>query len=390
MDDLALGEVLRALRDFSPEGLTAHLHRLARHAGAEDAVAYLVDFEQMTLMPIHDRRQHRATPVSEPVEGTAMGSAFREQRVVSEAVDGGVCLWAPVFEGSDCTGVIGLTVAGTPEPGMAREAEELGMLVGAAIAIAARYTDLYSSIRRRKEMSLPASMQWDQLPPLRLSTATATSTGILEPAYDVGGDSFDHAANGVHLDVAIMDAMGHGLTASIISSLAMGSYRHDRREGQPLSVMHQNLNDVVAGQFGGSVFVTGQIARLDLRTGGLIWINAGHPKPLLVRGHRVVDSLSCPPSLPWGLGGALEGEKVETLEPGDSVVFYTDGVTEGRSGGGELFGIDRFVDLIEQAAATRASSSAILRTLIQDVLAHQNHRLRDDATVVWLSWDPST
>ena len=58
----------------------------------------------------------------------------------------------------------------------------------------------------------------------------------LEPAYDVGGDCFDHAVNGPTIDVAIMDAMGHGLTSSIISSLAVGSYRHDRREGQSLAV----------------------------------------------------------------------------------------------------------------------------------------------------------
>ena len=61
-----------------------------------------------------------------------------------------------------------------------------------------------------------------------------SSSGMLEPAYDVGGDCFDHSANGFAVDVAIMDAMGHGLGSRLISSLAVGSYRHDRREGQPL------------------------------------------------------------------------------------------------------------------------------------------------------------
>ena len=62
-----------------------------------------------------------------------------------------------------------------------------------------------------------------------------TVAGLLEPAYEVGGDCFDYALNGdVMLDVAVFDAMGHGLPSSIISGLAVGAYRHARRTGVPL------------------------------------------------------------------------------------------------------------------------------------------------------------
>jgi hypothetical protein len=106
-----------------------------------------------------------------------------------------VCV--PVIEGSDCTGVLAFTVGRTPWMTRAGHLEELGHAGREpAIAIAARYTDLFNLGRRRKAMSLPASIQWDLLPPLRLSTPEATSNGVLEPAYDVGGDCFDHAVNG--------------------------------------------------------------------------------------------------------------------------------------------------------------------------------------------------
>jgi serine phosphatase RsbU (regulator of sigma subunit) len=237
-------------------------------------------------------------------------------------------------------------------------------------------------------MTLPASLQWDLLPPLRLKVAEATSSGVLEPAYEVGGDCFDHAVNGLDLEVAIMDAMGHGLGASLLSGLAIGTYRHDRREKQSLSVMHDHLDQALHSQFHGDAFVTGQLARLHLASGELTWINAGHPLPLLVRAGRVVGPLACEPSAPWGLGGAMVEQRREVLEPGDAVVFYTDGVIEGRSPGGVPFGTDRLVGLVERAVASRTPSDAIIHQLMHEIVIYQNRRLRDDATLVWLSWNP--
>jgi hypothetical protein len=183
-----------------------------------------------------------------------------------------------------------------------------------------------------------------------------------------------------------MDAMGHGLDSSIISSLAVGSYRHDRREGQPLEVIHERLGPVWPRTSGAALRHRSD-GPLDVQSGRLTWTNAGHPRPLHVRRDgRVMATLSCRPSWPWGLGGRWWRRR-QRLEPGDSVVFYTDGVVEGRLPGGEPFGIDRFVDLIERASASREPSDVILRTAINGVLEFQHRRLRDDATIVWLTWN---
>ncbi len=387
MDSPEFGPALRALYQLAPSDIADSLAQLAGTVGAYDTTIFLIDFEQSTLFPVPDRGAHVDSPIGVTTDGTLEGQSFVERRLASRASSGATRVCVPVLEGSDCTGVLAFTVMGDLDPDTRRHGEELGMLVGAAIAVAARYTDLFNLVRRRKAMSLPASIQWDLLPPLQLHTPEATSSGVLEPAYDVGGDCFDHAVNGFVIDVAIMDAMGHGLDSSIVSSLAIGSYRHDRREGQPLEVIHDRLDEVLAGRFGGDRFVTGQIARLDVQSGQLTWTNAGHPLPLHVRNGRVVGTLACRPSLPWGLRGRLAERAVETLEPGDSVVFYTDGVIEGRSPGGEPFGIDRFVDTIERAAASPIPSDVILRTAINGVLDYQDRRLRDDATIVWLSWE---
>jgi serine phosphatase RsbU (regulator of sigma subunit) len=381
-------DALWALRHLAPADIGDTLTSLARRAGAADVMAYLVDFGQTVLYPVPDRGVHLHLPVGIPVAGTPEGRAYAERQVIEAPADGHIRVWVPITEGPECTGVLALTLPGPLGEEGRRAVEELGLLAGAAIAIAARGTDLFHRVRRRTSMSLAASMQWDLLPPLQLLTPEASSTGLLEPAYDVGGDAFDHAVNGFLMEVAIFDAMGHGLMSSTVSSLTVGTYRHGRRDGQPLDLLHRRLDQVVAERLDGDGFVTGQLARLDLRTGVLEWTNAGHPRPLLVRDNTVVGSLECRPSLPWGLGGPLRQVANEPLQPGDGLIFYTDGVVDGRSADGQLFGLDRFIEIIERASASRSPSDAIVRRAVNEVLAHQEQRLRDDATILWVAWDP--
>jgi serine phosphatase RsbU (regulator of sigma subunit) len=275
-----------------------------------------------------------------------------------------------------------------PDDAMLAACEDLGVLAGYLIAMQARVTDLYGLHRRRKAMSLAASMQWDLLPPLTLTSRLVTAAGMLEPAYDVGGDCFDYALNGKQLDMAFMDSMGHGLRSAMMSALAVGCYRHDRREGRTLEHIHQSLDAVIAQECGDEAFVTGHLGRLDLSTGIFTWINAGHPPPMLVRNGRVVASVDSTPSLPWGLGTGSDGAEIITtaLEPGDSVLFYTDGVVETRGGHDEEFGVDRLADLVGQHASNQLPVSLIVRTVVQAVLEHHQGKLTDDATVLMINW----
>jgi len=388
MDNRDVGPTLRALRDLAPSDITDTLARLAQTLGAYAITIYLIDFEQSSLVPLPDRSAQVDSPISLATEGSLEGQAFVSRRIASEAAQETTRVCVPILEGSDFTGILAFTLHGPLDEAKASSCEELGMLAGAAIAVAARYTDLFNLLRRRKAMTLQASMQWDLLPPLRLKTPEAVSMGVLEPAYDVGGDFFDHAVNGFGLDLAIMDSMGHGLAASVVSSLAVGVYRHDRREGQPIRAIHQHLDQVLGEQFGGERFVTGQLGQLDLPTGHLTWTNAGHPRPLHIRRGVVTDTLNCRPSLPWGLGGHNVEVAEVALQPGDSVVFYTDGVVEGRLHGKEPFGLGRFVDLIERSIAASTPTDVTLRSAVNTILDFQERRLRDDAAILWATWLP--
>jgi serine phosphatase RsbU (regulator of sigma subunit) len=233
-------------------------------------------------------------------------------------------------------------------------------------------------------------MQWDLLPPLVLHAPSCSVAARLEPAYEVGGDCFDYALNGSVLELALVDAMGHGVSASVIASLAIGSYRHRRREGRGLANMHQALNDLLQLRYAGEAFATGQLAQLDLVTGRFSWTNAGHPWPLLVRNGRVVKQLEGDPGLPWGLDDGVPVVLEERLEPGDGVLLFTDGVTEARTPDGDEFGIERLADITGQCASDGLSSEEIVRQILRSVLDHRASDLRDDATVVLVVWQGET
>jgi serine phosphatase RsbU (regulator of sigma subunit) len=210
--------------------------------------------------------------------------------------------------------------------------------------------------------------------------------GLLEPAYEVAGDAFDYALNGDTAHLAVIDPVGHDLTASVLAGVTLGSYRHSRRAGLGLDDTHAAMDQIIADHFGGERFVTGQLAQLDCLTGQLQWLNAGHPLPLLVRRAKVVDTLACQPVPPLGLGLGDAEIATAALEPDDRVLFYTDGVVEGRNLAGDPFGEERLADLLVRETLAGQPAAETMRRLAHAILAHQGAKPRDDATMVFLEW----
>ena len=375
---------LAGLRHTSPQ----HVVRAVADAAAplaRDAVLYLIDFEQEILQPLVDGSSLEV-PVEESVGATLAGRAFQTGEAVTADRDGAVRVWVPVYEHSVRTGVLAVTVDHAA-PDVLDRCANLGMLAGLLVASAARYTDLVHVRKRGRSMSLAASMQWDLLPPLTLRTEQVVVAGMLEPAYEVAGDGFDHSINGDRVDVALFDGMGHGIGSTLLTTLAMGAYRHQRRERRDLSATHATIDDAVALQFGSEAFVTGVLVRLDTATGALELTNAGHPSPLLLRDRQVVGELATDATVPFGVGGGRGAALVRTvLQPGDTVVLYTDGVVEARGRDGEEFGVHRLADLLEREASSERAPEEVLRRLVRAVLEHQGGPLRDDATLVLLRW----
>jgi serine/threonine protein phosphatase PrpC len=377
MAEFAYTEALRVLSTDA----SADLGRLlaAACAPACDPVVYLADFSRLVLLPL------TAGLPAEQVEGTLPGRAFTTGEPAVSARDGYARVWVPVLEQTARAGVLAVSL---PDAGAdsVHQAEMLGVFAGAVLAGMSRVTDAPRAVRQGRSMSLPASMQWDLLPPWAIRIPGALVAGILEPAYDIAGDAYDYAGGDGVLHFAVIDGMGHGLGSTLLADLAVGAYRHARRAAAPAQAVHAAIDEALARGYKDLSFATGLIGTLTTATGRLEWTCAGHPPPLLLRGRKVVAELECDPTVPFGLGTGIPAVSSRDLEPDDAVLLYTDGVTEAHAPGGEPFGLDRLADLLERESAGTYQPEELLRRLVRAVLDHQGAHLRDDATLLLIRW----
>ncbi|MGZ5406059.1 MAG: PP2C family protein-serine/threonine phosphatase, partial [Nocardioides sp.] len=267
-----------------------------------------------------------------------------------------------------------------------RLVRRLAGLVADMVVTKSMYTDRFFQARRRRPMSLSAEIQWQLLPPLMMTTPQVAVAGALEPAYDVAGDSFDYALNGDVLHLCMIDAMGHGLGAAVMATLAIGAYRHARRVDVELADLYAAMDAAVSAQFDPDRFATAQMARLDVDSGRLQWVNAGHPPPLLLRAGQVVGELASPTTLPVGFGGATPIVTEKMLERGDRVLFYTDGLIEEHQKGGAEFGETRMRALIERIEAEGVPVQESVRRLSRILMLERSGATTDDSTLLMLEW----
>jgi hypothetical protein len=380
----ALVALLGAAGSAPPERLPT----LAATAGqilGVSVVVHLIDPEQRQLV----RMPAAGSPggARQNVESTLAGRVFRSERILASERDGR--FWVPILDGADRLGVLEVTPASATDlydPALRQQCWWVASLLGHLIASMAPYGDELERARLSRPRSPSAELIWQQLPPLTAGTDAFVLAGMLEPSYDIGGDAFDYALSERTVSVAVFDAVGHGLPAGLLAAAALAAYRSARRDARSVYDQARAIDDVVSGCFPGSDFVTGVLAELDVQTGRLRYVNAGHPPPLLLRDGRVVKQLTGGRRLPFGLdtAGLTVGEEI--LQPGDWLALYTDGITEARDASGAWFGEERLVEFLTHEIAAGQPPPETVRRLTQAVLTHQNGMLQDDASILLARW----
>lgn len=379
-----LGVLLDRARLLPPQLIAPLIAEEVGAIGGREVSILLQDYAQELLVPLPGRKLHVGQP--EPVAGSPAGRAFLRADVVEVPQARGVRMYLPLLDGSDLVGVMALTLDTVGDDDR-RLLRRLAGLVADMLVTKNAYTDQFFLARRREPMSVSAEIQWGLLPPLTMTMPQVAVAGILEPAYRVAGDSFDYALNDNILHLAVIDAMGHDLDAAAMATIAIGAYRHARRVFVSLAEKYAFMDDAISRQFGPDHFVTAQLMHLNIATGELELVNAGHPAPLLIRDGHVVRQLESATTLPVGFGGETPRIREHTLQRGDRVLCYTDGIIEERDDSGQPFGEERLIHCVNRLGQEPSDGMrADLRQLSHTLKKERDGRTSDDATLFMIEW----
>ncbi|MFG2666403.1 PP2C family protein-serine/threonine phosphatase [Streptomyces sp. NPDC048387] len=378
-----LGTILDRAHELPPHLVGLVVAGTVGRLGGRNPQILLQDYGQQRLVPLLAEGLTGGEPLS--IDGSDAGRCFLTSLPAEAATADGVRVHVPLLDGGDQAGVLAVTLDAVDEDDR-RLLRRIAGLVADLLQTKNGHTDLFFRTRRSEPMSVAAEIQWSLLPPLTMAMPRVAVAGVLEPAYDVAGDSFDYALNGDILHLAVIDAMGHGLDAATMATVAIGAYRHARRISVELSEIYLFMDRAVSEQFAPDHFVTAQMLRLDTGTGRLQWVNAGHPAPVLIRDHRVMGRLDSPTTLPVGFGGAQPQVSSVMLEPGDRVLCFTDGLIEEHESGQEQFGEDQLIDWVNQLEKADRGVRAVARDLSHTLKRARGEATSDDATLVLVEW----
>jgi Stage II sporulation protein E (SpoIIE) len=378
-----LAWLLQISHDLPPPELAGAVSEAMAEMGASASCVYLADYDQHALHPFGPYAADRERL---DLHGTTAGRAYVLETTLLVDTDDGALIWLPLIDGTARIGVVVIEMPDPPDDSVVSGLERLASLAAVLFVSKGHYTDAFEVVRRREPMALQAELQRSMLPPVALVTPRVAVAGMLLPAYEVAGDSFDYALNADHLTVAVIDSVGHDLHSSLISHVVQGSLRNSRRNGVDLVGAYAEADEALIRVFADLRFATSAFGYLELATGRFRWVSAGHPPPLLVRGLKVVGEVATVPAMPLGLGGPPPVVNEVLLEPGDSVLLYTDGVTEGRATGGERFGVDRLADLLGRVLLAELPPAEMVRRVATAVLEHSGHELNDDTTLLFVRY----
>jgi serine phosphatase RsbU (regulator of sigma subunit) len=405
-----VGRVLEAAKAASPvEAVQGVARELGLAFGAVDVSFLITDFSGRALVRLAhvplsqgqtggrsslvpgERREDEESATVLPFDGGPAEHALRTQSVQvvrpDNADKSGVKddLWrvyAPVTERGEPIGLLEMNLPHEPDRDVLAEVAQLAHLLAYVVIANRRHTDLFEWGRRSRAFDLSAEIQQRLLPESRTIEASAfTLAGWLEPAESIGGDTFDYSLARDVLHLSLTDAMGHGVHAALTASMCLGGLRGARRRGMSLLEQVTDANQALAEHAvrrAGDEFVTGLIGRVELRTGSLDIVNAGHVPPYLLRDSKLIP-LDLSVDLPLGMFDDSTYRSTRlSLRPGDRFVLMTDGMLE------------RNVSTIDIPTTILKSENLhpreVVRALADSALSAAGHALQDDATLLCLDW----
>ena len=249
---------------------------------------------------------------------------------------------------------------------------------GAALILSA----LRASLEREKTQA--REIQKGFLPKQMPTFAGLDVTSAWLPARVVSGDYYDIIhIHGTLVGFCIADVAGHGMHAALLMSNFQAAFRLLASTNPTPGALCSRLNEFVTANSGPESFITFFYGVLDTSTNSLLYANAGHNNPVLVRANRSSLELS-DGGIPLGIVRDFSYEEGNVqLVPGDLFLMYTDGVIELRDGSGAMFGMERLRDLLLNCQ--NAGATGVRDSIMNAVARFSVRTLEDDVTLLVLS-----
>jgi PAS domain S-box-containing protein len=236
--------------------------------------------------------------------------------------------------------------------------------------------------RSRSELRIASDIQRSFLPEMipYLSGFDLAATFI--PAMEVGGDFYDFIPGDGKLGMVIADVSGKSVPAALFMALSRTIVRINATHHEKGTDVLEDANNMICADSREGMFVTLFYGVLDESMRCLVYANAGHPPPLLMRsGSNAFEKLEVTGIALGAMGGAKYEERRVDLSSGDVLVLYTDGVNEAENRNGEQYGIERFRCTITKSC--QHSAQGILDKILADLSQFCDGQAQfDDITMV--------
>jgi serine phosphatase RsbU (regulator of sigma subunit)/pSer/pThr/pTyr-binding forkhead associated (FHA) protein len=399
-----LNDVHRALAASQTieELLESVLDRTFAHLGPEEAVIYLRKpyggLERAASRRLPSARgdfffsRSLESEVAEKGQAALVLDAQTDERFAAaeSILSSGVrsLIAAPLLDSSGSHGMIVLS-SRIHVRRFAEQDLELLTALGSVAALRIRNLSLAEEGARRreleKEMALARQIQLtllpEQLPEIPGYSIFATN----DASRAVSGDFYEFLGRdeGDEHVIVIADVSGKGMAASLLAASFDALLMGPIEVGHPPDLLCSRVSRRLFMKTPPERYVTAFIAALDPGSGRLSYTNAGHNAGLLVRAGGTVQRLDAN-GLPLGLFPAVEYDKVEiTLQPGDLVMLYTDGITEAANPKGDEFGLERLEAVVQKYAQEPLVALAVAIETAVEVFA-DGTPFGDDRTLVML------
>ncbi len=203
--------------------------------------------------------------------------------------------------------------------------------------------------RLEKELALAAQIQRDFLPKSSPRIVGFEVSGLNLPCFEVGGDYFDYIPiDQERLGLVVADVSGKGVSAALLMASLRASLHTEISPHYDLAAMAARLNNFVHRSSAANSFITFFFCELNLKTGEVRYVNAGHNPPAVLNGRGKTERLG-PSGLCLGMfpSSAYEVRQAK-VEKGDIILLFTDGMTECRNRAGQEFGEEKLIDFLRR------------------------------------------